>query len=45
MNSAIPRSFRKLIVKKLTPNFKEAVDIVHQNFVKPRQKEVLIKNK
>ncbi|GFT54462.1 prostaglandin reductase 3 [Nephila pilipes] len=45
MNFAIPRSFRKLVVKKLTPIFKDAVEIVQQNVVPPRGREVLIRNK
>lgn len=45
MSSVIPNSFRKLVVKKLSPIFQEAVDIVNQNLFRPRQKEVLVKNK
>lgn len=45
MHAAIPNTFKKLVVTKLSPIFKEAVDIVHQNLVKPRSKEVLIKNR
>ncbi|XP_055935126.1 prostaglandin reductase-3-like [Argiope bruennichi] len=45
MSFAIPRAFRKLIVRKLTPAFKDAIEIVQQNVVPPRSQEVLIKNK
>lgn len=45
MHAAIPNSFRKLVVTKLSPVFNEAVNIIHQNLVRPSPKEVLIKNK
>ncbi|GIY99879.1 hypothetical protein CEXT_21771 [Caerostris extrusa] len=45
MSFAIPRTFRKIVVQKLTPVFKDAVQIVQQNVVPPRSREVLIKNK
>lgn len=45
MHAVVPNSFRKLVVTKLSPIFKDAVDIVHQSLIRPRPKEVLVKNK
>ncbi|KFM65579.1 Zinc-binding alcohol dehydrogenase domain-containing protein 2, partial [Stegodyphus mimosarum] len=45
MSASIPASFRKLVVKKLTPVFKEAVEIVQQDLIRPCNNEILIKNK
>ncbi|CAL1276070.1 unnamed protein product [Larinioides sclopetarius] len=45
MSFAIPRVFKKLYVKKYTPAFKEAIEIVQQTVVPPRSHEVLIRNK
>lgn len=42
---ALPVSFQKLVVKKLTPVFKEAVDIITQSVTPPGTKEILIRNK
>ncbi|XP_054707112.1 prostaglandin reductase-3-like [Uloborus diversus] len=44
-SSSVPKTFRRLVVKKLTPAFKDAVDIVHEELVRPAANEVLIKNK
>lgn len=41
----LPATYRKIIATKLTPNFKEAIEIVEVPLVEPEPGEVLIRNK
>lgn len=41
----LPKLYKKLVVKKITPVFKEAVSTVVEPLVKPQDHEVLIRNR
>ncbi|XP_071955127.1 prostaglandin reductase-3-like [Antedon mediterranea] len=45
MASALPRTFRKMIVTKLTQNFKEATSFQTVPMLKPGPKDLLVKNR
>lgn len=45
MPADIPETYKKLVVKKLTTNFREAVSVVTVTTEKPGPHEILIKNK
>ena len=41
----VPSTFRKLVVSKLSTNFREAVEVVNSPALEPSAKELLIRNR
>lgn len=42
---SLPATFRKLVVQKITPNFRQAVKLVEASLPKPGQGEIVVKNR
>ena len=45
MSKILPSTFRKYVVQKISPNFRDAVKLVTATFSKPENNEIVVKNR